>query len=53
MLIRKLKEAYGSKQKKEDITLRKVKDVSHFLKEKEKQEKESYKIIMFFKRIEL
>jgi hypothetical protein len=49
ILIQKLEEQYGSKQKKEDIPLRKSRDVSEFIKAKEETEKKSYSSKIVFK----
>jgi len=49
VIIQKLKDVYGSEQYKDNISPRKSQDVSLFLKEKERHEKESSKTKMLFK----
>ena len=49
VLSQKLKDVYGSEQYKDNLPVRKSQDVSLFLKEKERREKESYKTKMSFK----
>jgi len=49
ILIRKLQDVYGANQHKDHISVRKSKDVSLFLQEKERQEKEAYKVKISFK----
>ena len=49
LLIKKLNEIYGGCQDKERFEPRKSHDVKEFLKEKERQEKESQKSKMVFK----
>ncbi|MBI2447347.1 MAG: hypothetical protein HYV48_02280 [Candidatus Omnitrophica bacterium] len=49
ILIKKLEEQYGSQHRKEDISFRKSRDVSEFIKAKEQSEKKSRSTKMVFK----
>lgn len=49
VLMKKLENVYGSKQRKDKLVSRDSQDLSRFLKKKEQEEKKSYKTKMLFK----